>query len=96
MSILCTVKWRVSGKRPFESARYHCQTKSSSVKTLCPKGTTRGLIMPVRVGIFLIAPPVIALAWLKEEEPELYDEDEQDVLFGGFNHLPLWYSRGLL
>ena len=36
--------------------------------------------MPVRVGIFLIAPPVIALAWLKEEEPELYDEDEQDGL----------------
>ena len=35
--------------------------------------------MPVRVGIFLIAPPVIALAWLKEE-PELYDEDEQDGL----------------
>ena len=34
--------------------------------------------MPVCVGIFLIAPPVIALAWLKE--PELYDEDEQDGL----------------
>ena len=51
--------------------------------------------MPVRVGIFLIASPIIVLAWLKEEEPE-YDEDEQDVLFGGFNHLPLWYFRDIL
>ena len=63
------------------------------LKTLCPKGTTRGSIKAVHVGILLIASPVLVLAWLKEYDD---DEDEQDVLFGGFNHLPLWYFRGLL
>ena len=63
----------------------------------CPKGTTRGSIKAVHVvhvEILLIASPVLVLAWLKEYYDD--DEDEQDVLFGGFNHLPLWYFRGLL
>ena len=90
-------QWRMNGKRPLESARYHCLTNSSSLKALSPKGTTRGPIMPARVGIFLIASPIIVLDWLKEyDDDDDDDEDEQDVLFGGVNHLPLWYFRGLL
>ena len=57
------------------------------------KGTTRWSIKAVHVGILLIASPGLVLAWLKEED---YDEDEQDVLLGGLNHLPLWYFRSLL